>query len=41
MIESIPMQQSLQGFGRGRLVTDDWCRVKGAYGVFAIGDCSV
>ena len=40
-IESIPEQSNLQKFGRGRLVTDSWCRVKGAPRVFAIGDCAV
>ena len=41
MIESIPVQQEKKGFGRGRLVVDDWCRLKGTDGIFSIGDCSV
>jgi NADH dehydrogenase FAD-containing subunit len=31
----------VQGFARGRLVTDEWMRVKGAPSVLAIGDCCV
>jgi len=41
MIDTIPTQQEKKGFGRGRIVVDEWCRVKGADNVFAIGDCCV
>ena len=41
MIEAVPDQVERKNFGRGRLVTDEWMRVKGAPGVLAIGDCCV
>eukprot|EP00611_Tribonema_gayanum_P012184 TRINITY_DN22835_c0_g1_i1.p1 TRINITY_DN22835_c0_g1~~TRINITY_DN22835_c0_g1_i1.p1 ORF type:complete len:594 (+),score=175.20 TRINITY_DN22835_c0_g1_i1:66-1847(+) len=40
-IDQISEQKEKAGWGRGRLVTDDWLRVKGAKGVYAIGDCGV
>lgn len=41
LIKQLPEQEEKQAFGRGRLVTDEWLRVKGAEGVLAIGDCCV
>ncbi|GAB5034123.1 nadh dehydrogenase [Nannochloropsis oceanica] len=41
LIKQSPEQEEKQGFGRGRLVTDEWMRVKGVDGVFSIGDCCV
>ena len=41
LIKSIPEQEAKQSFGRGRLVTDEWMRVKGAPGLLSIGDCCV
>lgn len=41
LIEQLPEQVKRKDFGRGRLVTDEWMRVKGAPGVLAIGDCCV
>ncbi len=41
LIKQLPEQEAKQGFGRGRLVTDEWMRVKGVEGVLAIGDCCV
>ncbi|CAM9362539.1 unnamed protein product, partial [Phaeothamnion confervicola] len=41
LIDSLPEQKERAVWGRGRLVTDDWLRVKGAPGVFAAGDCAV
>ncbi|CAM9427994.1 unnamed protein product [Chrysoparadoxa australica] len=41
MIENVPDQSELASWGRGRIVVDDWLRVKGAENVFALGDCAV
>mmetsp|Transcript_7977 Transcript_7977/g.12091 ORF Transcript_7977/g.12091 Transcript_7977/m.12091 type:complete len:428 (-) Transcript_7977:13-1296(-) len=40
-IQSIDVQNSLSKWGKGRLVVDDWLRVKGTSGIYAIGDCGV
>ena len=46
-IESIPLQKERQDSGdvprggRGRLLIDGWMRVRGAEGMFALGDCAV
>lgn len=41
LIKKLPVQDARQNFGRGRLVTDEWMRVKGADGILSIGDCCV
>lgn len=41
LIKQVPEQEERQSFGRGRLVTDEWMRVKGAADVLSIGDCCV
>lgn len=41
LIKKLPEQDAKQNFGRGRLITDEWMRVKGANSILAIGDCCV
>jgi NADH dehydrogenase FAD-containing subunit len=41
LIEETPEQKEKAAWGRGRLVVDDWLRVKGSARVFALGDCGV
>mmetsp|Transcript_12489 Transcript_12489/g.38103 ORF Transcript_12489/g.38103 Transcript_12489/m.38103 type:complete len:564 (+) Transcript_12489:200-1891(+) len=36
LMQSIPAQQN----ARGRIIVDDWLRVKGAESIFALGDCA-
>ena len=40
-IKQVPDQEARQDLGRGRLVTDEWMRVKGVPDVLSIGDCCV
>ena len=42
MIDRVPAQRSLQEStgARGRVVVDDWLRVRGTEGVHALGDCA-
>lgn len=41
LVEKVPEQKALKDIGRGRIVIDPWCRVKGCKGILGIGDCTV
>jgi NADH dehydrogenase FAD-containing subunit len=40
VLDKVPVQKAGQSIARGRLVIDDWLRMKGASQVYGIGDCT-
>jgi NADH dehydrogenase FAD-containing subunit len=41
LVSQVSEQQEKSQTGRGRLVVDEWMRVKGAPDILAVGDCAV
>eukprot|EP01035_Chromulina_nebulosa_P022407 gene22407-29014_t len=39
-VSEIPQQNELQNVGRGRIVTDSWCKAYGSSNIYSIGDCA-